>query len=88
MNEFNPPTYRYITMSGVYVLRSGAAVLGSVAINIGISGQAFRIQDGSGGPVVANVEPDLSRSLQYNVALRSGLTVVVNNSCDVTIVYQ
>lgn len=68
------------------LMESGGGILHSVVINTGASGASVTLHDGSAsGPVIAATA---QASLVYDVLLVSGLTAVVTNAPDVTIVIQ
>lgn len=69
------------------IAESGGGILHCVVVNTGASGASVTLHDGSAsGPVIAVIAAAAQASLVYDVLLENGLTAVVTNAPDVTIV--
>ena len=69
--------------------RDGRAVLHRVVINSGVA-QTLTIVDGplSTDTKVAVIELDAVGTLEYGLPLKTGLTVILSGTADVTVVYE
>lgn len=69
------------------IAESGGGILHAVVVNTGASGASVTLHDGTAsGPVIAVVAATAQVDLVYDVLLESGLTAVVTNAPDVTVV--
>jgi hypothetical protein len=87
------PTYKYISGAGTTVLRYSPGKLHKLIISDGAQGSSIAIYDGvsSAGTMIANMNTSTVNtvaSVDFNCPYFVGLTIVVTNAVNFTVIYE
>lgn len=87
-------SYYYISANGVFLVKSGAAFLHTVAVNTRGTGSTFTIWDNivsAGATAIAKIDTTVTtNAFLYDMKLATGLTVSANGAgaADITVTYR